>query len=168
MVLEILKDVRNIIDDKITRIEKFEKWVNDEFTLDEKRNFKKTYLKSEFEMSLNQHAKEIYIDIDEVISDEERATEIKEEIKSHLLLEDLSYVGNVGIGSVNYYNDSRRESDCQYSQVYYYLIPFFDEGTENWYYTEKTLYLPEIVNYVCEFINRRDRKQKELKSNELE
>ena len=26
MVLEILKDVRNIIDDKITRIEKFEKW----------------------------------------------------------------------------------------------------------------------------------------------
>ena len=47
MVLEILKDVRNIIDDKIARIEKFEKWVNDEFTLDEKRNFKKTYLKYE-------------------------------------------------------------------------------------------------------------------------
>ena len=77
-------------------------------------------------------------------------------------------MGNVGIESVNYYNDSRRESDCQYSQVYYYLIPFFDEGTGNWYYTEKALYLPEIVNYVCEFINRRDRKQKELKSNELE
>ncbi len=168
MVLETLKEVRNIIDDKITRIEKFEKWVDDEFTLDEKRNFKQLYLESIFEEFLNSHAKEIYIDIDEAISDEARATEIKEEIKSHLCLEELSYVGNVGIESVNYYNDSRRESDCQYSQVYYYLIPFFDEGTGNWYYTEKTLYLPEIVNYVCEFINRRDRKQKELKSNELE
>ena len=86
---------------------------------------------------------------------------IKEELKSHLLLEDLSYVGNVGIESVNYYNDSRCESDCQYSQVYYFLTPFFDEKTGNWYYTEKTLYSAEIVNYICEFINKCDKKQKE-------
>ena len=84
MVLETLKEVRNIIDDKITRIEKFEKWVDDEFTLDEKRNFKQLYLESIFVEFLNSHAKETYIDIDEVITDEAKATEIKEETKSHL------------------------------------------------------------------------------------
>lgn len=164
MVLENLKKTRNIIDKKIKRIEDFEKMVNDEYTFEEKRNFKRTYLKSNFEAFLNPRAKELYIDIDEVISDKEKATEIKAEIDSSLCLEDTNYIGNIGLGSVNYYNDSRCESDSEYSQVYYYLVPFFDEETGNWSYKEKTLYLAEIVNYVCEFINIRDKKQKELKS----
>ena len=167
MILNTLEQAGNVINDKITRIRGFEKWVDEQFSLDEKRNFKKSHLKDIFEESLNPHAKELYLDIDEVVSDKERATKIKEEIESHLSLQDSNYVGYIGLDSVNYYNSSRCESDCQYSQVYYYLIPFFNEETGNWSYREKTLYLAEIVNYICEFINRCERTIKEIKNNEL-
>ena len=40
MKLQSIKKVRDVIDGKITRIEEFEKWADNEYTLDEKRNFK--------------------------------------------------------------------------------------------------------------------------------
>ena len=152
---ENLSKVRKILEDKENRIKNFENAVQQICNpLDYSEEKHKMY---ELDTELNPLSKELYIDIDEVITDKERAKKLKEEIESELFVEEISTVGKISFENFGYYESSLEESYSDYPSVYFYLIPYYNAQAQKWMYEEKNLYLPEIINIYSRILNHIDK-----------
>lgn len=154
-----LDKVSKILEDKADRIKNFEKRVQQictpfEYTQEIHQNY-------ELDTVLNSLSKELYIDIDEVITDKERAKKLKERIDLDLEIEEITYGGKIALQNLGYYESLYDESYSGYSSIYYYLIPHFNKENAEWYYEEKLLYLPETINIYSDVLNYVEKKEEE-------
>lgn len=161
MKYQILKSTAEILEDKADRIKNFEKQVQQicnpfEYTQEKHQIY-------ELDRILNPLSKELYIDIDEVITDKERAKKLKERIDSGLEIEEIICGCKIALEDLGYYESLYDESYSGYSSIYYYLIPHFDEEIGEWYYEEKLLYLPEVINIYSDVLNYVDKIKEEKK-----
>lgn len=152
---EDLYKVRKILEDKENRIKDFENKVQQVCKpLEYSKEKHKIY---ELDTVLNPLSKELYIDIDEVITDKKRAKNLKEKIESGLYIEENSTIGKTYFADFGYYESSLEESYSGYPSVYFYLIPHYNNEAQKWNYEEKNLYLPEVINLYSRILNHIDK-----------